>query len=85
MSNAVSGGFRGPYPSGNIKYTKRSMVLFLRETSRPHIRSSSFQHAVVRNLNDKNLLLQKQLENIVREGKTYVLSPTLDSIDAEPL
>jgi len=31
---------------------------------------SSFQHAVVRSINDKNAQLQKQLENLVREG-TY--------------
>jgi len=29
---------------------------------------SSFQHAVVRSINDKNAQLQKQLENLVREG-----------------
>ncbi|EIW76092.1 hypothetical protein CONPUDRAFT_64595 [Coniophora puteana RWD-64-598 SS2] len=28
-----------------------------------------FQHAVTRNLNDRNAQLQKQLENVVREGK----------------
>jgi hypothetical protein len=30
--------------------------------------SSTFQQAVVRNLNDKNAQLQKQLDNVVREG-----------------
>lgn len=30
---------------------------------------SSFQQAVTRNLNDRNAQLQKQLENVVREGK----------------
>ena len=34
---------------------------------------SSFQHAVVRSINDKNAQLQKQLENLVREGK-YILN-----------
>jgi hypothetical protein len=29
---------------------------------------SSFQHAVVRSINDKNAQMQKQLENVVREG-----------------
>ncbi|KAF8559074.1 hypothetical protein OG21DRAFT_1403797 [Imleria badia] len=29
---------------------------------------NSFQNAVTRNLNDKNAQLQKQLENVVREG-----------------
>lgn len=29
---------------------------------------SSFQQAVYRNLNEKNAQLQKQLENVVREG-----------------
>jgi hypothetical protein len=36
---------------------------------------SSFQHAVVRSINDKNAQLQKQLENLVREGS--VLTPRL--------
>ncbi|KAI6035468.1 hypothetical protein F5J12DRAFT_710283 [Pisolithus orientalis] len=30
---------------------------------------SSFQQAVSRNLNDRNAQLQKQLENVIREGK----------------
>ncbi|KAJ6539083.1 hypothetical protein B0H19DRAFT_960216 [Mycena capillaripes] len=30
---------------------------------------NSFQQAVVRNVNDKNAQLQKQLENVVREGR----------------
>lgn len=29
---------------------------------------SSFQHAVVRNMSDKNAQMQKQLDNVVREG-----------------
>lgn len=29
---------------------------------------SSFQHAVIRNLNDKQAQLQKQLDNVIREG-----------------
>ncbi|KAH0839722.1 hypothetical protein J3R83DRAFT_660 [Lanmaoa asiatica] len=29
---------------------------------------NSFQHAVTRNLNDKNAQLQKQLENVIREA-----------------
>jgi hypothetical protein len=32
---------------------------------------SSFQHAVVRSINDKNAQLQKQLENLVREGIVF--------------
>jgi hypothetical protein len=45
---------------------------------------SSFQHAVVRSINDKNAQLQKQLENLVREGTRFscedktVLSVTRD-------
>ncbi|KAJ7283516.1 hypothetical protein C8J57DRAFT_1053224 [Mycena rebaudengoi] len=37
---------------------------------------NSFQHAVVRNVNDKNAQLQKQLENVVREanGEISLLS-----------
>jgi hypothetical protein len=44
--------------------------------SRNNIKSSlsSFQQAVVRNVNDKNAQLQKQLENVVREGNQFVLS-----------
>lgn len=34
--------------------------------------SSSFQQAVVRSINDKNAQLQKQLENVVREGTKRV-------------
>ncbi|KIM67888.1 hypothetical protein SCLCIDRAFT_107081 [Scleroderma citrinum Foug A] len=34
---------------------------------------SSFQQAVTRNLNDRNAQLQKQLENVVREGKLWRL------------
>ena len=30
---------------------------------------SAFQQAVVRNVNDKNGQLQKQLDNVIREGK----------------
>ena len=43
-------------------------------TSSPYINwetfalRSTFQHAMVRNLNDKNAQLQKQLDNVVREG-----------------
>jgi hypothetical protein len=32
---------------------------------------STFQHAVVRSINDKNAQLQKQLENLVREGTHF--------------
>jgi hypothetical protein len=32
---------------------------------------SSFQHAVIRNLNDKQAQLQKQLDNVVREGDAH--------------
>jgi hypothetical protein len=35
---------------------------------------SSFQHAVVRSINDKNAQLQKQLENLVREGTYFFTS-----------
>jgi len=34
---------------------------------------NSFQHAVVRSVNDKNAQLQKQLENLVREGIVFML------------
>ncbi|KAJ6627549.1 hypothetical protein B0H10DRAFT_1779440 [Mycena sp. CBHHK59/15] len=33
---------------------------------------NSFQQAVVRNVNDKNAQLQKQLENVVREGRRTI-------------
>lgn len=32
---------------------------------------SSFQQAVLRNLNDKIAVLQKQLDNVVREGTSF--------------
>ncbi|KDQ29065.1 hypothetical protein PLEOSDRAFT_1063819 [Pleurotus ostreatus PC15] len=34
---------------------------------------NAFQQAVVRNMNDKNAQLQKQLENVVREGIVSIL------------
>jgi hypothetical protein len=39
---------------------------------------SSFQHAVVRSINDKNAQLQKQLENLVREGIYFFRAPDRD-------
>jgi len=38
-------------------------------TNRDYLLNSSFQQAVIRNINDRNAQLQKQLENVVREGK----------------
>ena len=32
------------------------------------IRPSSFQQAVLKNLNERNAQLQKQLDNVIREG-----------------
>jgi len=37
---------------------------------------SSFQHVVVHSINDKNAQLQKQLENLVREGIVYIILDT---------
>jgi predicted alpha/beta hydrolase family esterase len=36
---------------------------------------STFQQAVVRNLNDKNAQLQKQLDNVLREGRRLFSTP----------
>jgi hypothetical protein len=38
-----------------------------------YVLGSSFQHAVVRSINDKNAQLQKQLENLVREGTCFFI------------
>lgn len=40
---------------------------------------SSFQHAVVRSINDKNAQLQKQLENLVREGNYCFFAPPIET------
>jgi hypothetical protein len=50
-----------------------------------YLLSSSFQQAVVRNFSDANTQLQKQLENVVREGNKHYVSPpalALDNFDA---
>lgn len=41
------------------------------------IYTSAFQQAVVRNMNDKNAQLQKQLENVVREGAASIITDVL--------
>lgn len=45
-------------------------------TNRDYLLNSSFQQAVIRNINDRNAQLQKQLENVVREanGEISLLS-----------
>ncbi|KAG0705412.1 hypothetical protein DFH29DRAFT_1067404 [Suillus ampliporus] len=43
---------------------------------------SSFQQAVIRNLNDKQAQLQKQLDNVIREGDTL---PAFDSLHSQLL
>lgn len=54
---------------GSIKYIRKSASLrFYSVYSACVTPCSSFQHAVTRNLNDKNAQLQKQLENVIREG-----------------
>jgi E3 ubiquitin-protein ligase CCNP1IP1 len=40
---------------------------------------SSFQQAVIRNLNDKQAQLQKQLDNVIREGDAPLVSDYLHS------
>ena len=64
------------YLSGSTRFIKNSehetsghAHILLDEGAYMYI-GSSFQHAVVRSINDKNAQLQKQLENLVREG-TY--------------
>ncbi|KIJ70346.1 hypothetical protein HYDPIDRAFT_78503 [Hydnomerulius pinastri MD-312] len=42
---------------------------------------NSFQQAVTRNLNDKNAQLQKQLENVIREGRLSCNGIPIDSRD----
>ncbi|KAI0265125.1 hypothetical protein BC834DRAFT_825465 [Gloeopeniophorella convolvens] len=38
-------------------------------------------HAVVRSINDKNAQLQKQFDNVVREGEVYTLLDTCEAAD----
>lgn len=40
---------------------------------------SSFQQAVIRNLNDKQAQLQKQLDNVIREGDAPLVLDYLHS------
>lgn len=58
--------------SGNTKYTKKSQALEIWRYIYSQTTLSSFQQAVLRNLNDKNSQLQKQLDNVVREGKANI-------------
>lgn len=39
------------------------------DVSEVHASHSSFQQAVLRNVNERNAQMQKQLENVVREGE----------------
>ena len=39
----------------------------------------SFQHAVYRNVNEKNAQLQKQLDNVIREGGREFFSDMLQA------
>jgi len=65
------------FHSGNIKFTKKSCSFLTSWNQwylswsliRDYLLNSSFQQAVIRNVNDRNAQLQKQLENVVREGK----------------
>ncbi|KAG8218440.1 hypothetical protein J3R82DRAFT_4066, partial [Butyriboletus roseoflavus] len=46
---------------------------------------NSFQHAVTRNLNDKNAQLQKQLENVIREanGELNLLGSKVSELERD--
>ena len=60
-----------PSPSGNTKCTRKGCGSFIQAFDLNKIDSfifRAFQQAVVRNLNDKNTQLQKELDNVIREG-----------------
>jgi hypothetical protein len=57
-----------PFHFGSTKYIKKSECAVERNSKFSDLIFSSFQHAVVRNINDKNGQMQKQLENVVQEG-----------------
>ncbi|KZP12087.1 hypothetical protein FIBSPDRAFT_755408 [Athelia psychrophila] len=46
---------------------------------------NSFQHAVVRNINDKNAQIQKQLDNVIREanGEINILNSKLAELETD--
>ncbi|KAG6334386.1 hypothetical protein ID866_4707 [Astraeus odoratus] len=59
------------FRSGNIRCIKKGRCVSLASGSCVPCWHSSFQQAVTRNLNDRNTQLQKQLENVVREGRWH--------------
>ncbi|KAK7060246.1 hypothetical protein VNI00_001011 [Paramarasmius palmivorus] len=63
--------------SGNIRFIKRSSYQVVSPGKRLLTSNSTFQQAVLRNLNDKNTQLQKQLDSIVREGSSSVQASAL--------
>ncbi|KAB5592097.1 E3 ubiquitin-protein ligase [Ceratobasidium theobromae] len=59
-----------PWRSGNTKYTKKgkySRIHSVLKSSQAQA-TSSFQAAILKNVNERNAHLQKQLDNLVREG-----------------
>lgn len=54
-----------------ISNTPREVSYYLGQIFLSWSLRSSFQHAVVRNINDKNAQIQKQLENVVQEGAYF--------------
>jgi hypothetical protein len=59
----------GRFRSGNTRSIKKSSgTCHVLARFNSHSLRSSFQQAVVRSVNDKNAQLQRQLENVVREG-----------------
>ena len=68
-----------PYLSGSTRSIRKSeppnprgirILSCMTQMAHMHV-GSTFQHAVVRSINDKNAQLQKQLENLVREGTCF--------------
>ncbi|KZT20744.1 hypothetical protein NEOLEDRAFT_1226511 [Neolentinus lepideus HHB14362 ss-1] len=59
----------GLTPSIILEICSRAIAFWQYQTHQ----ENSFQQAVLRNLNDKNAQLQKQLDNVLREGQ-YVLN-----------
>ncbi|KAL5508017.1 hypothetical protein ACEPAH_5635 [Sanghuangporus vaninii] len=72
--------------SGNIKPIKNSMEGFVQSYGSGLSRGiSSFQQAVLKNMNERNAQLQKQLDNVIREanGELSLLNNKLQSLERE--
>ncbi|KAF8506019.1 hypothetical protein F5888DRAFT_1791958 [Russula emetica] len=71
----------GLNPATILEISSRAISFWQYQIHQEH----SFQHAVVRNINDKNAQLQKQLENLVREADSEIslLSNKLSDLERD--